>query len=189
VYARCDLNVTTPHGGKSTVGAPGLLQHITLGCMLEGLEAHKGYHGYHQVSLSRVASALCGTRTLARDGTEQDVVWCVLPMGDAASSNSHNAYSVVPRLNVNWVLDPTTRCSVQLNATEFAFTTPRSRPLPVRARGHGGKTFTGWTRMTTTAQVTAHITWTVPIIPSCRCGRCAFLLRRWSERHLQFTSG
>jgi hypothetical protein len=47
-------------------------------------------------------------------------------MGDAASSNNHNAYSVVPRQCVNWVLDPTARCSVQLNATESAYDSSKS---------------------------------------------------------------
>jgi hypothetical protein len=94
--------------------------------MLEGMDAHKGYH---QVSLSRVASALCGTKILAEDGTEQDGVWCVLAMGDSASSSSHNALSVVPRLKVNRVLDPTAECSVQLNATEFAYDRSKSFEL------------------------------------------------------------
>jgi hypothetical protein len=123
VYARLEANKSTTPGGKPTVGAPGLLQHITWHAMMEALDMHKGYH---QVSLSRVASALCSTRILARDGTEQDAVWAALPMGDAASSNSHNAYSVIPRLCVNWVLDPTARCSVQLNATEFAYDSTKS---------------------------------------------------------------
>jgi hypothetical protein len=78
VFTRIDLNEATEEGGKASVGAPpSVLMHIPFWAMLEGMDAHKGYH---QVSLSRVASALCGTKILAEDGTEQDGVWCVLAM-------------------------------------------------------------------------------------------------------------
>jgi hypothetical protein len=53
-------------------------------------------------------------------------VWCVLPMGDAASSNNHNDLSVVPRSMVNHLLDPMARCSHQLNSREHAYDPARS---------------------------------------------------------------
>ena len=56
VYARIEPNKATTPGGKATVGAPGLLQHITWHSMMEALDMQKGYH---QVGLSRVASAMC----------------------------------------------------------------------------------------------------------------------------------